>query len=163
MRFGEEVVRCEFVDGRWQLETASGHRDSADVVIARDRRAAPPERCRDIDGPRRRSTGAAFHSARWDHGVPLDGGRVGVDRHRIDRGADRRRRSSSASRNSSLFQRTAQWIMPQENPAYTDEEQARFAATPSVLRDAARRPVAARSPRSSPTRSSTPTRAQMQA
>src|SRR6185436_18892726 len=34
IRFGEEVVRCELVDGRWQLETANGLRDEVDVVIA---------------------------------------------------------------------------------------------------------------------------------
>ena len=31
-RFGDEVVRCEFVDGRWHLETRSGHTDIVDVV-----------------------------------------------------------------------------------------------------------------------------------
>jgi cation diffusion facilitator CzcD-associated flavoprotein CzcO len=32
-----------------------------------------------------------------------------------------------------LFQRTAQWIMPQENPAYSDEEKAQFRSDPSIL------------------------------
>ena len=35
----------------------------------------------------------------------------------------------------SLFQRTAQWIMPQENPAFTAEEKARFSSDPSILRE----------------------------
>ena len=34
IRFGDEVVRCEWRDGRWQLETANGQRDAVDVVIA---------------------------------------------------------------------------------------------------------------------------------
>ena len=34
MRFGDEVTACTFTNGRWQLETASGHRDEVDVVIA---------------------------------------------------------------------------------------------------------------------------------
>jgi cation diffusion facilitator CzcD-associated flavoprotein CzcO len=33
-----------------------------------------------------------------------------------------------------LFQRTAQWIMPQENPAYSDAERAGFAADPKLMR-----------------------------
>jgi cation diffusion facilitator CzcD-associated flavoprotein CzcO len=33
----------------------------------------------------------------------------------------------------SLFQRTAQWIMPQENPAYTEDEQAAFREQPTKL------------------------------
>jgi cation diffusion facilitator CzcD-associated flavoprotein CzcO len=32
-----------------------------------------------------------------------------------------------------MFQRTAQWIMPQENPAYTDDEKASFRRDPSNL------------------------------
>ena len=34
IRFGAEITRCEFRDGRWQLETKSGRRDEVDVVIA---------------------------------------------------------------------------------------------------------------------------------
>ena len=78
-------------------------------------------------------------------------------RHRLDRGADGLRRSSTASRSSSLFQRTAQWIMPQENPAYTDEEKAAFRDDPDRL-PAAAHAARARCSASSPTRSSTPTR-----
>src|SRR5207245_5122947 len=34
VRFGDAVTRCAFSEGRWQLTTASGHRDNVDVVIA---------------------------------------------------------------------------------------------------------------------------------
>ena len=34
VRFGDEVTCCEFADGRWHLETAAGHHDEVDVVIA---------------------------------------------------------------------------------------------------------------------------------
>jgi hypothetical protein len=40
VRFGDAVTRCEFVDGRWELSTASGHRDTVDVVIAATGRLA---------------------------------------------------------------------------------------------------------------------------
>ena len=61
--------------------------------------------------------------------MPLDG-RAGRDhRHRLERGADRvghRRPGAKLS----LFQRTAQWIMPQDNPPYTEEEKAEFREDP---------------------------------
>src|SRR6266542_2210802 len=34
VRFGDAVTRCELSEGRWQLTTASGHRDTVDIVIA---------------------------------------------------------------------------------------------------------------------------------
>src|SRR5205085_3657814 len=48
-RFGDEVTRCEFSDGAWLVETASGHRDRADVVIAATGVLHHP-RLPDIDG-----------------------------------------------------------------------------------------------------------------
>src|SRR5690606_31991332 len=34
IRFGDEVVRLEYRDGKWDLTTAAGHRDSFDIVIS---------------------------------------------------------------------------------------------------------------------------------
>src|SRR5262245_13806848 len=76
MRFGDEVTRCEFVDGRWHLETVGGHRDVVDVVIAATGVLHHP-RIPEIDGMDT-FEGALFHSARWDHDVPLDGARIGI-------------------------------------------------------------------------------------
>jgi cation diffusion facilitator CzcD-associated flavoprotein CzcO len=127
IRFGDEVVRCAFLDGRWHLETASGHRDVVDVVIAATGVLHHP-RIPAIEGLES-FAGAVFHSARWDHDVALDGARVGV----VGTGStavqivhaivDRVQRLS-------LFQRTAQWIMPQRNPAYSSEEKAEFEREP---------------------------------
>jgi cation diffusion facilitator CzcD-associated flavoprotein CzcO len=123
VRFGDEVVRCELVDGRWHLETASGHRDEVDVVIAATGVLHHP-RLPDIDGLDT-FEGPAFHSARWDHSVALDGARVGI----VGTGSTAVQIVSAVVdrvAKLSLFQRTAQWIMPQENPAYSDEERAAF-------------------------------------
>jgi cation diffusion facilitator CzcD-associated flavoprotein CzcO len=129
-RFGDEVCRCEWVDGRWRLETASGHRDDVDVVVAATGVLHHP-RYPDIDGLET-FAGACFHSARWDHDVPLDGRRVGV----VGTGSTGVQITSALVPRVErlvLFQRTAQWILPQENPAYTDEERAEFRADPSRL------------------------------
>ena len=130
VRFGEEVTDCAFVNGRWQLQTASGHRDEVDVVIAATGVLHHP-RYPDIDGLDT-FAGAAFHSSRWDHSVSIDGARVGI----IGTGSTAVQMVTalvSGVAKLSLFQRTAQWIMPQDNPAYSDEEKAAFREDPNQL------------------------------
>jgi cation diffusion facilitator CzcD-associated flavoprotein CzcO len=130
-RFGDEVKRCAFEDGRWRIETASGHRDTADIVIAATGVLHHPN-VPAFDGLAS-FAGAAFHSARWDHSVPIDGRRVGV----IGTGSTAVQITGAITGRVaaySLFQRTAQWIMPQENPAYSAEEQGTFRSDPALLR-----------------------------
>jgi cation diffusion facilitator CzcD-associated flavoprotein CzcO len=130
IEFGEEVVRCAFVDGRWQLETATGRRDEVDVVIAATGVLHHP-RLPALEGLDT-FAGAAFHSARWDHDATIDGARVGV----IGTGSTAVQITSAIVdrvAKLSLFQRTAQWIMPQENPAYTDDEKTEFRDDPQRL------------------------------
>ncbi|HUO48437.1 MAG TPA: NAD(P)/FAD-dependent oxidoreductase [Acidimicrobiales bacterium] len=122
-RFSDEVVSCEFDDGRWHLTTASGHRDTVDVVIAATGVLHHP-RYPDIEGLDSFG-GAMFHSARWDHSVPTAGRRVGV----IGTGSTAVQIVTAVTEEAShlsMFQRTAQWIMPAPNPAYTDEELSGF-------------------------------------
>ena len=131
MRFGDEVTACTYRDGRWQLETASGHRDEVDVVIAATGVLHHP-RYPDIEGLAS-FAGACFHSSRWDHSVTVDGARVGI----IGTGSTAVQMAGAITERVeklTLFQRTAQWVMPQENPAYTDEEQASFRAEPDHLK-----------------------------
>jgi cation diffusion facilitator CzcD-associated flavoprotein CzcO len=130
MRFGDEVTDCTYDDGRWRLRTASGHTDEVDVVIAATGVLHHP-RYPDIEGMDT-FAGAMFHSARWDHDVAIDRARVGI----IGTGSTAVQIVSeitSRVAHLTLFQRTAQWIMPQENPPYTDEEQASFRDHPEHL------------------------------
>jgi cation diffusion facilitator CzcD-associated flavoprotein CzcO len=132
VRFGDEVVAAAYVDGRWHLETASGHRDEVDVVIAATGVLHHP-RYPDIAGLDS-FEGACFHSARWDHDVKLDGARVGV----IGTGSTAIQITAALVgrvEHYSLFQRTAQWIMPSPNPAYTEEEKEEFRREPQKLAD----------------------------
>ena len=122
-RFGEEVVSCRFVDGRWELETAGGVHDTADLVIAATGVLHHPN-MPDIPGLES-FRGAAFHSARWDHGVPIDGRRLGV----VGTGSTAVQITGAVVdrvARLSLFQRTAQWIMPQQNPRYSEEQKDEF-------------------------------------
>jgi cation diffusion facilitator CzcD-associated flavoprotein CzcO len=133
IRFGEEVVRLDFAGGRWRLETASGFVDEYHVVIAATGVLHHPN-IPDLPGTDR-FEGAMFHSARWDHSVDLADARVGV----IGTGSTAVQITTALARDVghyTLFQRTAQWVLPQANPEYTEEEKARFRADPELLRTA---------------------------
>jgi len=123
IRFGDEVVSCAFRNGRWQLTTNGGHGDEADVVIAATGVLHHPK-YPDIKGLESFG-GAVFHSARWDHAVPIDRQRVGI----IGTGSTAVQIVSAIADRVSklvLFQRTPQWIVPATNPAYTSDEKAAF-------------------------------------
>jgi cation diffusion facilitator CzcD-associated flavoprotein CzcO len=129
-RFGDEVVRCTYDRGRWRVETRGGHRDEVDIIIAATGVLHHPK-VPQFSGLEA-FAGAAFHSARWDHSVPLDGRRVGV----IGTGSTAVQITGALTERVakySLFQRTAQWIMPQENPPYTEDEQRAFRDDPGLL------------------------------
>ena len=132
IRFGDEVVRLAYVEGRWDLTTAAGHRDRFDVVISAAGVLHHPN-IPDFEGLGS-FKGAVFHSARWDHDVPLDGRRVGV----IGTGSTAAQLTAALAPRAArfdLFQRTAQWVLPRPNLDYTDQERATFRADPAALED----------------------------
>lgn len=122
-RFGEEVVSCRFVNGGWELDTSSGRHDRADVVIAATGVLHHPN-MPDLPGLEA-FRGPAFHSARWDHGARIDGQRLGI----VGTGSTATQITAAVVdrvAHLSLFQRTAQWIMPQKNPPYSEEQKEEF-------------------------------------
>lgn len=130
IRFSDEVTSCRFADGRWHLKTAAGHRDEVDVVIAATGVLHQPK-LPDIEGLDD-FEGAMFHSSRWDHDVPLDNARVGV----VGTGSTAVQMVSALVprvAKLSLFQRTAQWVLRQDNPPYADDEKAAFRQDPTRL------------------------------
>ncbi|MGI9295640.1 MAG: flavin-containing monooxygenase [Pseudomonadales bacterium] len=130
IRFNEEISRCEFQEGRWRINTKSGKQDTADFIIAATGVLHHP-RYPDINGIEN-FTGAIFHSSRWDHSVPLDGKRIGI----VGNGSTGVQLVSALVNRASQvthFQRTPQWIMPVENPEFTEEEKAAFRADRDLL------------------------------
>nr|WP_272936686.1 NAD(P)/FAD-dependent oxidoreductase [Mycobacteroides chelonae] len=113
IRFGTDIVAAEFVDDHWELRTADGVSYRADVLVCATgvlHRVREPaiEGLGDFDGPR-------FHSARWNHDIPLEGVRVGV----IGSGSTGVQITSAlAGRAASvtLFQRTPHWVATLPNP-----------------------------------------------
>lgn len=132
IRYGAEIGRMEFHDGRWHIETTGGERDEADFVIAATGVLHHP--CYpDIEGLDD-FEGAMFHSSRWDHDVPLAGARVGV----IGTGSTAIQITSALVDTVGeyhLFQRTAQWVMPAANPAIDDEDKARYREDPVLMQE----------------------------
>ena len=130
IKFNTEIISCNFGKGRWRITTAHGEQDVADVVIAATGVLHYPN-LPDIAGLED-FKGACFHSARWLHDVPLAGKRVGV----IGTGSTAIQITSALADKVTkfeLYQRTAQWVMPIENPAYSPQQRAEFVADPSRI------------------------------
>jgi cation diffusion facilitator CzcD-associated flavoprotein CzcO len=130
IRFNDEVISCIYEGGKWHLRLESGATDTADFVISATGVLHHPS-YPDILGLDS-FEGAKFHSARWDHSVPLDGKRVGV----VGTGSTGVQIVTAlAGRAASLkqFQRTAQWVRQGVNSVYTEEERAAFRADPDLI------------------------------
>jgi cation diffusion facilitator CzcD-associated flavoprotein CzcO len=133
VRFGDEVVSLDYADGRWALATARGYRDDFDVVVAATGVLHHPN-VPDLPGLGSFG-GAAFHSARWDHDVPIDGRRVGV----IGTGSSAVQITTALVdrvAHLDLFQRTPQWIMPVDNTPYDGAQRRAFRGDPALMRQA---------------------------
>jgi len=125
IRFEEEIVRCEFSDGRWHIETSKGRKDEAQFVIAATGVLHHPN-IPDLPGLDR-FDGECVHSARWRPDLAIEGKRVGV----VGTGSSAVQivgAATSCVEKMTLFQRTAQWVAPQENPLYSSEEKDGFRA-----------------------------------
>ncbi len=130
IRYGNEVRRLEFDGNRWRIETSTGEHDVADVVVAATGVLHHP-RYPEIKGLDE-FAGRVFHSARWDHSVPLAGARVGV----IGTGSSAVQIIGAVTDvvdELHLFQRTPQWILPVDNPATEPADRERYRANPQVL------------------------------
>lgn len=109
VRFNTRITSVIRENGAWTVTSADGMKRRAQIVInALGVLVHPMDP--EIEGLES-FEGARFHSARWDHSVPLDGKRVGV----IGTGSTAVQIICAlADRTSKLemYQRTAQWVGP---------------------------------------------------
>lgn len=130
IRYGHEVVRAEYAQRRWHVETTQGSQGAFDVVLTATGILHHPV-YPDIVG-RDDFRGASFHTARWDHDVSLKGRRVGI----IGTGSTATQIVGAIVdevAQLSLFQRTAQWIVPLPNDPIPEAQRAQYRADPSLL------------------------------
>ena len=118
VRFGTEVTGAEFDEDsrRWRVETARGDTFEADVLIPAVGQLSRPA-LPDIPGAET-FTGAAFHSATWNHDVDLTGKRIAV----IGTGASAIQfvpRIQPKAGRLTVFQRSAPYVVPKADRAYT--------------------------------------------
>jgi cation diffusion facilitator CzcD-associated flavoprotein CzcO len=113
-RTAVDVARWE--DGRWHLKTKNGDEAVYDFIVTA---AGGLVRTRKPDIPGLSSFGgASFHSAEWDHSVPLAGRRIGVVGNGST-GMQITRALAPIAGRYELYQRTPQWIFPLPNHRYS--------------------------------------------
>ncbi|WP_131667348.1 SDR family NAD(P)-dependent oxidoreductase [Psychrobacter pygoscelis] len=113
IKFNSEIDEAKFENGRWKIKTKSGETDEADVLVCATGVLHHPN-MPDIEGIDT-FEGPSFHSARWDHSVPLEGKRVGI----IGNGSTGVQIVTALSEQCeqvTLFQRTPQWVVSAPNP-----------------------------------------------
>ena len=135
LRLGTDVAGARFDSGsrRWRLELDGGEHVEASVLVAACGQLSVPHvpEFEGLDEYR----GAHWHSARWDHSFAprIPGARVGV----IGSGASAIQivpRLAGVARELHVFQRTAPWIIPRRDRAYTRAERWLFARFPAWRR-----------------------------
>jgi len=129
MRFRRNVVSARYDEARatWTVTTDTGETFTGRVLVAGIGALSNPAYAQvpGLDTFR----GKAFHSATWDHGYTLRGKRVGV----IGTGASAIQfvpRIQPEVARLTLFQRTAPWVLPKPDRAYSALEQLMFSRLP---------------------------------
>ncbi len=132
IRFGHAVTNAAWDEQgkKWRIETAKGTY-TANVVIAGAGGLSEPSvpALPGLD----RFEGAAFHSARWDHGVELDGRSVAV----VGTGASAIQFVPEIQPRVGklhVFQRTPPWILPRRNGEVNERAHAIYRALPPAQR-----------------------------
>lgn len=122
LEFGEQLVSANFGDG-WNLEFASGRKEKVDFLINGIGGLHVP-RWPELEGMGE-FTGKAFHSAHWDHEHDLTGRNVAV----VGTAASALQlipEIVDKVKTLTVFQRTPNWVMPRQDPPYSDGQKNRF-------------------------------------
>jgi cation diffusion facilitator CzcD-associated flavoprotein CzcO len=131
IELGAEVDHATWTGTGWEVLATDGRRWSADALVTATGVLHHP-RYPDIDGIESFG-GAAFHSARWDHSVPLEGKRVAV----VGTGSTGAQIVSALAGGVEqlyVLQRSAQWILPVPNLRYSRRTRRLLALVPALNR-----------------------------
>ncbi len=131
-RFGTALVGARWdTDARvWRADTAAGP-ITADVLVTASGGLSEPS-WPDIDGLED-FHGDVFHTARWDHSVDLTGKRVAI----IGTGASAIQvvpEMAKVAGRLDVYQRTAPWVIPRRDRAYSAVERFAYRHLPGLQR-----------------------------
>lgn len=131
VRLGTEVESARYDEalGRWLVRTKAGEELRARVLVSAVGQLNRPH-VPDLEGLPTFG-GPWFHSARWRHDVDLSGKSVAV----VGNAASAVQFVPEIARSAShldVFQRSANWIMPKKDLAYSEREKARFRRFPAL-------------------------------
>lgn len=134
LRLGVGVKAARYGDqsATWRLELDDGSELECRVLISCAGHGLSVPALPEIAG-RDSFRGASMHSARWDHGVELEGKRVAV----IGTGASAIQIVPQLAKKAArltVFQRTAGWVQPKLNGAIGEEARDLFRRKPGVQR-----------------------------
>lgn len=129
VRTGVEVTSAQFDESTatWRVTTSSGDVFEADVLVPAVGQLSRPA-LPNIPGLDT-FAGPSFHSAQWRHDVDLAGKRVAV----LGTGASAIQfvpRIRQTAGHVTVFQRSAPYVVPKVDRAYTDKHHAAFAKVP---------------------------------
>ena len=125
------VVSARFHDGGWTLDFASGEQLRADFVISALGILHVPKypQWPGLDDFK----GAAFHTARWEDDVELEGKRIGI----VGTGATTVQLGPKLAEIADrlyIFQRSPVWVAPKPNAPIAKDERDRLRSSPGALR-----------------------------
>ena len=132
IRFGVDVTSVDHDEsrGRWTVRTSEGEYDARVVVLGVGALCEP--KLPEIDGIED-FAGPVFHTARWDHSVPLADQRVAV----IGTGASAIQVVPSIAptvAHLDVYQRTAPWVLPRMDRPYPRFERSLYRKVPGLQR-----------------------------
>lgn len=137
VRFDTEIAGAVWKGNVWELRDQRGQSYQGRVVVAATGVLHHPNypQIKGLED----FAGHVIHSARWDHSVPLDDQKIAI----IGTGSTGVQIVSALAARSKVrhFQRTAQWIFPVENPAFTEEQRAEFRSNRDLLTYLQREPT----------------------
>ena len=113
--FRTRVTEAEWVNGVWRLRSDDGCEEEYDFILTAAGGLVHTKKPA-LEGMET-FAGDVFHSAEWDHSVPLEGKRVGVI-GTGSTGMQITRALAPVAGEFTLFQRTPQWIFPVPNHRY---------------------------------------------
>ena len=124
IQFNSEVSKLAFDGEYWTLDFLEQEAVIAKVVIAATGVLHHPK-IPTLTG-QDAFQGRQFHSAKWDNNLPLENLRMGV----VGNGSSGIQIVSALAKEAKEvfhFQRTAQWMMPLENPSFSNEQKQAYA------------------------------------